>query len=56
MIRNGSTFRIVLVPSFHNIIVTLSGAQAPGQRREVVCWKFLNIFGFPFLHFFFGPG
>eukprot|EP01113_Clastostelium_recurvatum_P025617 TRINITY_DN3083_c0_g1_i3.p1 TRINITY_DN3083_c0_g1~~TRINITY_DN3083_c0_g1_i3.p1 ORF type:complete len:975 (+),score=300.57 TRINITY_DN3083_c0_g1_i3:47-2926(+) len=33
-VRNGSTVRITVLPTFHSIILLLSGVQCPGQRKE----------------------
>lgn len=33
-VRDGSTLRVLLLPSFHNITVQLSGIKCPGFKRE----------------------
>jgi staphylococcal nuclease domain-containing protein 1 len=33
-VRDGSTLRVLLVPSYHNITVQLSGIKCPGFKRE----------------------
>lgn len=32
--RDGSTFRVLLLPSYHHITLQLSGIKCPGFKRE----------------------
>ena len=32
--RDGSTLRVLLLPSYHNVTVQLSGIKCPGFKRE----------------------
>jgi staphylococcal nuclease domain-containing protein 1 len=33
-VRDGSTLRVLLLPSYHNITLQLSGLKCPGFKRE----------------------